>query len=149
VSHITVPVDVQESDADLKPFEGGLGLGRTLETAPIYLQGPVVPAQADLVRAAEVLNAEAKMVMLVGVGALGARDEVLATAELLASPIVKTLPGKAVVPDGHPLVTGGLVRISVSVPVFPQVSCRAGHLTHGLVRRRFAPTAAYRSIPVL
>ncbi|WP_214370301.1 thiamine pyrophosphate-binding protein [Pseudonocardia sp. H11422] len=108
VSHITIPVDVQESDADLKPYEGGLGLGRTPETAPIYLQSPVVPAQTDLLRAAEVLNAEAKVAMLVGAGALGARDEVLAAAELLGSPIVKTLPGKAVVPDSHPLVTGGL-----------------------------------------
>jgi pyruvate dehydrogenase (quinone) len=46
--------------------------------------------------------------MLAGAGALGARAEVLAAAELLASPIVKSLPGKAVVPDDHPLTTGGL-----------------------------------------
>ena len=46
--------------------------------------------------------------MLVGTGALGAREEVLAVAELLASPIIKTLPGKAAVPDDHPLTTGGL-----------------------------------------
>ena len=32
----------------------------------------------------------------------------LETAERLASPIVKTLPGKAVVPDDHPLAVGGL-----------------------------------------
>src|SRR5215213_4593219 len=43
-----------------------------------------------------------------GRGALGAREEVLATAETLASPIIKTLPGKAAVPDDHPLTTGGL-----------------------------------------
>ena len=58
--------------------------------------------------AAEVLNAGTKVVMLVGAGALHARDEVLAVAEALASPIVKTLPGKAVVPDDHPLTTGGI-----------------------------------------
>jgi pyruvate dehydrogenase (quinone) len=34
--------------------------------------------------------------------------EVLEAADLLASPIVKTLPGKAAVPDDHPLTTGGL-----------------------------------------
>jgi pyruvate dehydrogenase (quinone)/pyruvate oxidase len=33
---------------------------------------------------------------------------VLAAAELLGAPIVKTLPGKAVVPDRHPLSVGGL-----------------------------------------
>jgi pyruvate dehydrogenase (quinone)/pyruvate oxidase len=55
-----------------------------------------------------VLNNGEKVVMLVGAGALRARDEVLATAERLASPIVKTLPGKAVVPDDHPLTIGGI-----------------------------------------
>jgi pyruvate dehydrogenase (quinone) len=55
-----------------------------------------------------VLNQGRKVVMLVGVGALGARQEVLDTAEALAAPIVKTLPGKAVVPDDHPLTTGGI-----------------------------------------
>jgi len=48
------------------------------------------------------------VVMLVGAGALGARAEVLAVAEVLGSPIVKTLLGKAVVPDDHPLTTGGV-----------------------------------------
>ena len=54
------------------------------------------------------LNHGTKVAMLVGAGALGAREEVLATAETLASPIIKTLPGKAAVPDDHPLTTGGL-----------------------------------------
>ena len=39
---------------------------------------------------------------------MGARAELLEVAELLASPIVKTLPGKAAVPDDHPLTTGGI-----------------------------------------
>ena len=49
-----------------------------------------------------------RVAMLVGAGALHARDEVLAVAEILGSPIVKTLPGKAVVPDDHPFTTGGI-----------------------------------------
>jgi thiamine pyrophosphate-dependent acetolactate synthase large subunit-like protein len=59
-------------------------------------------------QAAEVLNAAKKPVILVGVGALHARDEVIAAAEKLGAPVVKTLPGKAVVPDDHPVTTGGL-----------------------------------------
>ena len=108
VSHLTVPVDLQEADPDLKPYEGGLGTGRTPQTAPVFLTSPVVPAAEQLERAASLLDEAGKVVMLVGVGALGARREVLAAAEVLASPIVKTLPGKAVVPDDHPLTTGGL-----------------------------------------
>jgi pyruvate dehydrogenase (quinone)/pyruvate oxidase len=46
--------------------------------------------------------------MLVGQGALGAGNEVIEIAEKLGSPIVKALLGKAVVPDEHPLTTGGL-----------------------------------------
>jgi pyruvate dehydrogenase (quinone) len=55
-----------------------------------------------------VLNAGGKVAMLVGIGARHARDEVLAVAEALGSPIVKSLSGKMVVPDDHPLTTGGL-----------------------------------------
>src|SRR5207248_10034148 len=40
--------------------------------------------------------------------ALHARDEVIALAEKLGAPIVKALLGKGVVPDDHPLTTGGL-----------------------------------------
>jgi pyruvate dehydrogenase (quinone)/pyruvate oxidase len=108
VSHLTFPVDLQEAEADLKPYEGGLSTSRAPETAPTYSRPHVVPKQEDLERAAAVLNAGTKVVMLVGVGALSAREELLASADLLAAPIIKTLPGKGAVPDDHPLTTGGL-----------------------------------------
>jgi len=108
VAHITVPVDLQEADAELKPYEGGLGTGRTPATAAVYLPPVVTPAPTDLQRAADVLNAGTKIVMLVGVGALGATTDLTAVAEVLGAPIVKTLPGKAAVPDDHPLTIGGI-----------------------------------------
>ena len=108
VSHLTFPVDMQEAPADADPWEGGLGAGRTPATAPIFVRPPGLPRAADLQRAAEVLNAAERVVLLVGAGALGARNEVLSVAEVLGAPIVKTLSGKAVVPDDHPLTTGGL-----------------------------------------
>jgi pyruvate dehydrogenase (quinone) len=108
VSHLTVPVDLQEADPELKPYEGGLGTGRTPRTAPVFLTSPVSPAAEHLEQAAALLNDASRVVMLVGVGALDARAEILAAAETLASPVVKTLPGKAAVPDDHPLTTGGL-----------------------------------------
>jgi pyruvate dehydrogenase (quinone) len=108
VSHITFPVDIQESDPSLSPWEGGLGTARTPETAPTYNEPIVVPHDDDLRRAADVLNDGSKLVMLVGAGAMHARDEVLAVGEALASPIVKSLSGKAAIPDDHPLATGGL-----------------------------------------
>ncbi|HJR26965.1 MAG TPA: thiamine pyrophosphate-dependent enzyme [Acidimicrobiales bacterium] len=108
VAHLTFPVDIQEADPGLNPFEGGLGTGRPPETAPICLRSPQVPDEIDLRRAAEVLNAGERVVLLVGAGALEAGTEVISVAETLGAPIVKSLLGKAVVPDAHPLATGGL-----------------------------------------
>src|SRR4051812_38498067 len=107
VSHITFPNDLQVADADANPWQA-VAPARAPATAPVYIAPPGVPAEDDLRRAAAVLNAGSKVVLLAGAGALGARAELLAVAERLASPIVKTLPGKACVPDDHPLTTGGI-----------------------------------------
>jgi pyruvate dehydrogenase (quinone)/pyruvate oxidase len=107
VSHITIPNDVQIADAEAEPWPS-VTPARSPATAPVYIAPPGVPRRQDLERAAAVLREGRKIVMLVGAGALHARAEVLETAEKLASPIVKTLPGKAVVPDDHPLTTGGI-----------------------------------------
>src|ERR1041385_6011929 len=46
--------------------------------------------------------------MLVGAGALGCSDEVVAVADMLGAGIAKALLGKAVVPDDLPFVTGAI-----------------------------------------
>ncbi|MEU2167780.1 thiamine pyrophosphate-dependent enzyme [Micromonospora chersina] len=107
VAHLSFPSDVQVAAASEDPYRH-VSPGEPPSSSTVVSQ-PAVPAeQADLARAAEVLNAGGKVAMLVGVGARRARDEVLAVAEALGSPIVKTLPGKMVVPDDHPLTTGGI-----------------------------------------
>ena len=65
-------------------------------------------AIASLERAAALLNAGKKTVILAGQGALGAGEELEQVAETLAAPIVKALLGKAVVPDDSPYTTGGI-----------------------------------------
>jgi pyruvate dehydrogenase (quinone) len=68
---------------------------------------PVVrPRDADLQRAANVLNGGQRVAMLVGQGARHATDEVLAVAEILGCGVAKALNGRAVVPDDLPFVTG-------------------------------------------
>ncbi|HKF92329.1 MAG TPA: thiamine pyrophosphate-dependent enzyme [Acidimicrobiia bacterium] len=114
VSHLTFPVDMQEAPADAQPWEGGLGTSRTPASAPVFIEAPGLPRRENLERAATVLNDSDKIVMLVGIGARHARDDVLAVAEKIGSPIVKSLSGKAVVPDGHPLTTGGLGLLGTS-----------------------------------
>jgi pyruvate dehydrogenase (quinone) len=69
---------------------------------------PVVPDTAALTRAAEVLNAGEKVAILVGAGALGATDEVVAVAERLGAGVAKALLGKAAVPDDLSFCTGSI-----------------------------------------
>jgi pyruvate dehydrogenase (quinone) len=123
VSHITFPVDIQEADPEEIPYEGGLGTARPPETAPTYNEPIVVPHDTDVRRAADVLNEGSKVVMLVGAGAMGAREEALAVGDALAAPIVKSLSGKAAIPDDHPLVTGGLGLLGTKPSVEAMESC--------------------------
>ena len=67
-----------------------------------------LPDEAELDKAAELLNAASKVTVLAGRGALGARAELEHTADLLAAPVAKALLGKAAFPDQHPHSTGGI-----------------------------------------
>ncbi|TDC85900.1 pyruvate oxidase [Nonomuraea deserti] len=107
VSHLTLPNDIQVAEAGADPYEQ-VAPARPPQTSPVYLQSPGIPRQEDVEWAAEVLNRAERPAILVGQGALHARDEVLAVAEALGAPVVKTLPGKAVVPDDSPYTTGGI-----------------------------------------
>lgn len=101
VAHITFPVDLQEATVE-KASKRNV----PHHTSDVFARSAQLPAEADLRRAAELLNAGRKVAILVGRGALGATDELEAVAELLAAPIVKALLGKAAVPDDSPYTTG-------------------------------------------
>ena len=107
VAHITVPNDIQVADAGSDPWQH-VTPARPPRTAPVRLPPSARPSDQDLERIAELLNSGEKIAILAGAGALHAREELLALAETLAAPIVKTLPGKATVPDDSPYTTGGL-----------------------------------------
>lgn len=104
VGHITFPVDYQEVEpsgkTSMHKVEGATGGS--------WREPVIVPPEEDLRDAARILNEAKKPVILVGQGAKKAGDEVIRIAEKLGAPIVKALLGKEVVPDDHPLTTGGL-----------------------------------------
>src|SRR4051812_26510453 len=83
VAHLAFPVDVQEqamekdtpSPRNKVPASDAFGIER------------VVPDDSDIERAARILAAGKKVVILAGQGAAGAVDELLKTAELLDAPI--------------------------------------------------------------
>jgi pyruvate dehydrogenase (quinone) len=107
VAHITVPNDIQVADADADPWQH-VAPAEVPKTSAVYLQPPGMPSAEDLQRLADYLNEGRKIAILAGAGALHAREEVLAVAQALGAPIVKTLSGKAVVPDDSPYTTGGI-----------------------------------------
>ena len=107
VAHLTFPNDIQVAPLSEDPYRH-VGPGGAPASMPTLSLPQLPPSDAELARAADVLNAGSRVAMLVGIGARHARDEVIAVAEALGAPIVKTLSGKMVVPDDHPLTTGGL-----------------------------------------
>ncbi len=54
------------------------------------------------------LNEGERIAVLAGAGALHARDEVLTVADRLGAPVIKTLAGKAVIPDDSEYAVGGI-----------------------------------------
>jgi thiamine pyrophosphate-dependent acetolactate synthase large subunit-like protein len=105
VAHVAIPVDVQEEpEATVKPSDRNVPHHASFAQT----QSTGTPDPEAIARAAEILNAGKKVAILAGQGAYQARDELIRTAELLGAPIVKALLGKGVVPDDHPLTTGGI-----------------------------------------
>ncbi|HEY3653140.1 MAG TPA: thiamine pyrophosphate-dependent enzyme, partial [Streptosporangiaceae bacterium] len=107
VAHITVPNDIQVADADADPWQH-VAPAAAPKTSAVYLSPPGRPSDENLQRLADFLNDGEKIAILAGAGALHAREELLTLAETLAAPIVKTLPGKAAVPDDSRYTTGGI-----------------------------------------
>ncbi|CAO3459988.1 Thiamine pyrophosphate-requiring protein PA2108 [Azospirillum argentinense] len=103
VSHITIPVDLQEQGigADMRAPRNVKGHN----TALFAPQLPV-PSEAQTRRAVEVLDAGKRIVILAGQGALRATDQLERLADKLGAVIVKALLGKAAVPDDSPFTTG-------------------------------------------
>jgi pyruvate dehydrogenase (quinone) len=103
VSHLTIPIDVQEKELGGK-YSRHKVAGHTSDT----FVACTMPDMSLIEKAAEILNSGRRVVMLVGQGAVSAGAEVEAVSEALGAPIVKALLGKAVVPDDHPNSVGGL-----------------------------------------
>ncbi len=106
VAHLAVPVDVQEElEASEKPSDRNIKGHASLAWAePAAHCAP----EAEIDRAARLLNEGKKVAILAGQGALGAVQELIRTAELLGAPVVKALLGKGLLPDDHPLTTGSI-----------------------------------------
>ncbi|MFE4110079.1 thiamine pyrophosphate-requiring protein [Kosakonia sp. YIM B13611] len=103
VGVVIIPKDVQ--DEAWQPPQHTHGF---THSGSGYQRPRVIPHDADLQRAAEVLNAGKKVAILIGAGARNAAVEVVQTANLLGAGVAKALLGKDVLPDDAPFVTGSI-----------------------------------------
>ncbi len=100
VAHLIFPDDMQTtpSDAEAAGPDGRLG------------RPEIAPAAADLDKAAEMLSAARRPIIVMGYGAKDVRAEVIALAERLKAPVLTTFKGKGLISDGHPNAAGVLGR---------------------------------------
>lgn len=103
VTAVIIPADVQE--LDYSPPEHAFKMVPSSLGMPHYAP---VPADEDLQRAADVLNAGERTAILIGQGARGARPEVTTVAERLGAGVAKALLGKDALDDDLPYVTGAI-----------------------------------------
>ena len=109
VSHLTIPIDIQEKKLSGKFSRHNVAY----HTSDVYV-AETIPSHSLIEKAAEILNAGSRIVILVGQGALGAGEEVFAVAEKLSAPVIKALLGKSVIPDDNPYSLGGLGSIGTN-----------------------------------
>ncbi len=100
VAHLIFPDDVQTKPSDAKP-KGPEGRMST----PV-----VTPAEADIARAAEMVNGAKRPIFVIGHGAWNSKDAIIALAEALGAPVVTTFKGKGLIADTHPNAGGVLGR---------------------------------------
>jgi pyruvate dehydrogenase (quinone) len=121
VATVIFPEDVQEEDA----MESPPRMHGSVFSSIGYSKPRVIPQDADLQRAAEILNASQKPAILIGQGAAEAADEVVEVAELLGGGVAKALLGRAALPDDLPFVTGpiGLLGSKPSFDMMTGCDC--------------------------
>lgn len=104
VSVVIAPHDVQEAAA-VEELPHAMKVNPT----SLHFAAPrVVPEEAELRRAAAVLDAGERVAILIGAGARHAADEVTEVANLLGAGVAKALLGKDALPDDLPFVTGSI-----------------------------------------
>ena len=114
-THLSIPTDIASQklpNADLRP--------------PVLRKcGLTTPCEAELKRAAKLLNESKKPVILAGIGCKDARQQLINIAETLSAPIIRTLRAKDILPDDHILSLGGLGQLGTKPAVNAIDGCDA------------------------
>ena len=108
VAHLTIPNDVQVADADDDPYQH-VAPARPPATAPIYLPPPGRPGRRTCEAAAAGAQRRARRSRSWPASArCTPATRCWRWPTQLGAPVIKTLPGKAVIPDDSPFAVGGI-----------------------------------------
>ncbi|MGI9596393.1 MAG: thiamine pyrophosphate-dependent enzyme [Acidimicrobiales bacterium] len=107
VSHLILPDEIQHMPVDDDVAAGGPD-GRVGSRM-------IAPPAQELARAAEMLAAAERPMIIVGSGARSQMDEVIELAERLGAPVATTFKAKGLIADDHPLGCGVMGRSGTPV----------------------------------
>ncbi len=100
VAHLIFPDDMQTMASDQEP---SAPKGRVARPE-------ITPSTADLEAAAKMLGDAKRPIIVVGHGAYGAREAIIALAEKIGAPVMTTFKAKGLIPDDHPNAGGVMGR---------------------------------------
>jgi pyruvate oxidase len=100
VAHLVFPDDVQTLPSDKPAAKPDGRIGGDV----------VVPNANDIEQSAARINQAKRPVIVMGHGAVRARDAVIKLAEQIDAPVMTTFKGKGLIPDDHPNAAGVLGR---------------------------------------
>ncbi len=115
---VIVPHDIQQADAPEREHEHGF-----VPSTALYATPRVIPADADLDRAAEVLGAGEKVALLVGQGGYGATAEIAEVTERLGAGVTTSLLGKPVVDETQSWACGVMGHLGTTASADLMAGC--------------------------
>ncbi len=118
---LVIPHDLQAEVIDGSvPHPDG---GGVLSTVPGLPPARVMPHEADLNAAAQLLVAGKRVAILVGQGGYGAADEIIALADRLGAGVAASLLGKPVLDERLPFHTGVIGQLGTDASVQLMSGC--------------------------
>jgi len=115
---VIVPHDIQQADEPEREHAHGF-----VPSTAAFASPRVIPAETDLDRAADVLNAGEKVALLVGQGAYGAAAEIAEVAERLGAGVTTSLLGKPVVDETEPWACGVMGHLGTTASADLMAGC--------------------------
>ena len=100
VANLIFPDDIQTMPSEAKAAKPGGRLGGST----------VVPESGDIEAAVDLINAAKRPIIVIGHGAVHAREAIISIAETIGAPVVTTFKGKGLISDRHPNAAGVLGR---------------------------------------